>query len=120
MADAVEAAWQHVLEKTADELVGRERHGLEAVAAVDPIVLTWGASGQGGGSFMRPPVHLIGSVRLFGLCQRRSIFDRWLLAAKMASARRGSRMRSTGEAGVRGAHVLDARLALGRNLPSRE
>src|SRR5271157_574713 len=46
--------------------------------------------------------------RLFGLCQRRSIFRRWLLAAKMASTRRGSRMRSTGEAGVRGAHVLDA------------
>ena len=41
--------------------------------------------------------------RLFGLCQRRSIFRRWLLAAKMASARRGSRMRSTGEAGVCGA-----------------
>src|SRR5271166_828859 len=39
VADAVEAAWQHVQEKTADELVGRERHGLEPVAAVDPIVL---------------------------------------------------------------------------------
>ena len=108
MADAVEAARQHVEEKAADELVGRERHGLEPVAAFDPIVLTWGASGQGGDSFTRPPAHLIGSVRLFGLCQRRSIFRRWLLAAKMASARRGSRMRSTGEAGVRGAHVLDA------------
>src|SRR5271166_3379902 len=74
--------------------------------------LTWGASGQGGDSFMHPPAHLVGSVRLFGLSQRRSIFRRWLLGAKMASARRGSRMRSTGEAGVRGAHVLDARLAL--------
>ena len=71
-----------------------------------------GSFGSRGGSFMRPPVHLIGSVRLFGLCHRRSIFGRWLLAAKMASAGRGSRMRSTGEAGVRGAHVLDARLAL--------
>ena len=39
MADAVEAAWQHVQEKAADELVGRERHGLEPVAAFDPIVL---------------------------------------------------------------------------------
>ena len=47
MADAVEAARQHVEEKAADELVGRERHGLEPVAAFDPIVLTWGASGQG-------------------------------------------------------------------------
>jgi hypothetical protein len=56
---------------------------------------------------MRPSSSL-GWFRLFGLCQRRSIFRRWLLAAKMASARRGSRMRSTGEAGVRGAHVLDA------------
>ena len=54
MADAVEAAWQHVQEKTADELVGRERHGLEPVAAVVAIVLTWGASGQGGDTFMRP------------------------------------------------------------------
>ena len=112
MADAVEAARQHVEEEAADELVGRERHGLEPVAAFGPIVLTWGASGQGGDSFMRPPARLFGSVRLFALCQRRSIFRRWLLAAKMASARRGSRMRSTGEAGVRGAHVLDARLAL--------
>ena len=35
-----------------------------------------------------------------------------LLAAKVASARRGSRMRSTGEAGMREAHVLDARLVV--------
>ena len=112
VADAMETAGQHMQEKAADELGGVERHGLEPIAAFDPVVLTWGASGQGGDSFMRPPAHLVGSVRLFGLCQRRSIFRRWLLAAKMASARRGSRMRSTGEAGVRGAHVLDARLAL--------
>ena len=38
MADAVEAARQHVEEEAADELVGRERHGLEPVAAFDPIV----------------------------------------------------------------------------------
>ena len=106
MANAVEALGQDVQEKAADELVGVQRHRLGLVLGA--VVLTWGASGQGGDLFMRPPAHLIGSVRLFGLCQRRSIFRRWLLAAKMASARRGSRMRSTGEAGVRGAHVLDA------------
>ena len=36
----------------------------------------------------------------------------WLLAAKTVSARRGSRMRSTGEADVRKAHVLDACLVV--------
>jgi hypothetical protein len=39
MADAVEAGRQHVQEKAADELGGVERHGLEPVAAFDPIVL---------------------------------------------------------------------------------
>ncbi len=39
MADAVEAARQDVQEKAADELVGRERHGLEPVRSFDPIVL---------------------------------------------------------------------------------
>jgi hypothetical protein len=39
MADAMEAARQHVQEKAADELGGVERHGLEPVAAFDPIVL---------------------------------------------------------------------------------
>ena len=39
VADAVEAARQHVQEKAADELGGVERHGLEAVAAFDPVVL---------------------------------------------------------------------------------
>jgi hypothetical protein len=39
MADAVEAARQHVHEKAADELGGVERHGLEPVAAFDPVVL---------------------------------------------------------------------------------
>ncbi len=47
MSDAVEAARQHVQEKAADELVGVERHGLEPVAAFDPVVLTWGVPGQG-------------------------------------------------------------------------
>ena len=46
VTDAVEAAWQHVQEKTADELVGRERHGLEPVAAFDAVVLTWGVPGS--------------------------------------------------------------------------
>jgi len=39
VADAVEAARQDVQEKAADELVGRERHRLEPVAALDPVVL---------------------------------------------------------------------------------
>src|SRR5579863_2416895 len=47
-----------------------------------------------------------------GLGQRRSICRHLLLAAKMASARRGSRMRSTGEAGASAASVLDARLVV--------
>ena len=38
MADAMEAAWQHVQEKAADELGRVERHGLEPVAAFDPVV----------------------------------------------------------------------------------
>ncbi len=41
-----------------------------------------------------------------------SYVDHSLLAARMASARRGSRMQSTGEAGMREAHVLDARLVV--------
>ena len=39
MADAVEAARQHVHEKAPDELGGVERHGLEPVAAFDAVVL---------------------------------------------------------------------------------
>ena len=39
MADPVEAARQHVQEKAADEFGGVERHGLEPVAAFDPVVL---------------------------------------------------------------------------------
>src|SRR4029077_1248500 len=37
VANAVEAAGQHVQEKAADELGGVERHGLEPVAAFDPV-----------------------------------------------------------------------------------
>ena len=44
MADAVEAARQHVQEKAADELGRVERHGLGAFRSVDAIILTWGAS----------------------------------------------------------------------------
>jgi hypothetical protein len=54
VADAVEAVRQDVEEKAANELGGVERHGPEPVAAFDSVVLTWGASGQGGDSFMRP------------------------------------------------------------------
>ena len=39
VADAVEAARQHVQEKAADELVGVERHGLEPVASFAAVVL---------------------------------------------------------------------------------
>ena len=39
VADAMEAAGQHVQEKAADELGRVERHGLEPVAAFDPVVL---------------------------------------------------------------------------------
>src|SRR5208282_1660319 len=39
VADAVEAARQHVQEKAADELAHLERHGPEPVAAFDPVVL---------------------------------------------------------------------------------
>ena len=35
----MEAGWQHVQEKAADELGGVERHGLEPVASFDPVVL---------------------------------------------------------------------------------
>jgi hypothetical protein len=40
VADAVEAAWQDVQEKAADELGGVERHGPEPIAAFDPVVLS--------------------------------------------------------------------------------
>ena len=38
MPDAVKAARQHVHEKPADELGGVERHGLEPVTSLKPIV----------------------------------------------------------------------------------
>ena len=50
----------------------------------------------------------------------RSIICRWLLAAKTASARRGSRMQSTGGASVRNAHVLDARLVVSAKMLRQE
>jgi hypothetical protein len=49
VTNAMEAIRQRVEEEAADELAGFERHDL-GVAAV-AIVLTWGASGQGGDSF---------------------------------------------------------------------
>ena len=39
MADAVEAVGQHVAEEAADELGGRERHGLGALAGVKEVIL---------------------------------------------------------------------------------
>src|ERR1700674_3544510 len=39
MADAMEAVWQHMDEEAADELAGRERHGLEALAPVTAVIL---------------------------------------------------------------------------------
>ena len=51
-------------------------------------------------------------ARCFGQCQRWLIPRHRLLAAKTASERRESRMRSTGEAGVCVADVLDARLVV--------
>jgi hypothetical protein len=60
-----------------------------------------GSSRSRGNSFLLAPAHLFSSVSVCRLCRRLSISRLWLLAAKMASARRGSRMRSTGEAGVR-------------------
>ena len=37
--DAMEAVWEHMHQKTADELEGREAHGLHAVSALDPVIL---------------------------------------------------------------------------------
>ena len=39
VTDAVESAGQHMDEEPADELVGRERHDLVSIAALDPVVL---------------------------------------------------------------------------------
>ena len=73
VADAMEAAGQQVQEKAADELGGVEGHGLEAVAAFDPVVLTWGVLGQVGDSFMRARSVCVGVCRYlaFGSWQRK-------------------------------------------------
>ena len=61
--------------------------------------------------FFRLPVSIGASgFDRSGCFRPRSCVDHSLLAARMASVRRGSRMQSTGEAGMREAHVLDARL----------
>jgi hypothetical protein len=44
VADAVEAAWQHVDEEAADELVRCECHHLVPVAALDAVVFPFCAS----------------------------------------------------------------------------
>ena len=51
-------------------------------------------------------------VRYFGRCEGWSISGHSFLAAGLASARGGSRMRSTGKAGARAARVLDACLVV--------
>ncbi len=45
VTDAVEAVWQDVNEKTADELVGGEHHGLLSVATVFAIILPFEGDG---------------------------------------------------------------------------
>jgi len=63
--------------------------------------------------FFRLPVSIGASgFDRSGCFRPRSCVDHSLLAARMASVRRGSRMQSTGEAGMREAHVLDARLVV--------
>ena len=67
--------------------------------------------------FFRLPVSIRASgFDCWGCFRPRSCVDHSLLAARMASVRRGSRMQSTGEAGMREAHVLDARLAASPNI----
>ncbi len=89
------------------KLGGVERHGLEAVAAFDAIVLTWGVPGQG--AIRSCLLQFTWSVRFrsFGLCRRLSVSRLWLLASedgeratrvKDAKHRRSRRVRS--------AHVL--------------
>ena len=60
--------------------------------------------------FFRLPVSIGASgFDRSGCFRPRSCVDHSLLAARMASVRRGSRMQSTGEAGMREAHVLICR-----------
>jgi hypothetical protein len=67
VADAMETAWQHVQEKAADELGRVERYGPEPVAAFDPVVLTWGATGQGFNSFVHGAARWSFQLRKLGL-----------------------------------------------------
>ena len=41
VTDAMKAAWQDVGQEAADEFVGAKRHGLVALAALDPVVLVF-------------------------------------------------------------------------------
>jgi hypothetical protein len=67
MADAMEAAGQHVHEKAPDELVRVEPHRLPARRAVDAIILTWGATGQGFNSFVHGTARWSFQLRKLGL-----------------------------------------------------
>ncbi len=104
MAYAVEGARQHMQEKAADELVGRERHGLEPVAAFDPIVLPLegdalvvqrrepgvrdrdavGVAGEIGEHGLRPGERPLGVDHPFGAAQRR---ERGVEGALLAEGR---------------------------------
>ena len=104
MADAVEAARQHVEEEAADELVGRERHGPEPVAAFGPIVLPLegdalvverdepgvrdrdavGVAGEIGEDGLRPGERPLGVDHPLGAAQRR---ERGVEGALLAEGR---------------------------------
>ena len=45
MANAMESGWQHVNEKTADELCGVESHRFGAIASLEPIVFPFERNG---------------------------------------------------------------------------
>jgi hypothetical protein len=72
---------------------------------VKTFLLQWGA-------FCRTPVSRGIWFLYFGPFQARSICRHLVFAARRARVRRGSRMRRTGEAGIREAYVLDARLVV--------
>ena len=87
----MKAARQHVQEKAADELVGRERHGLEPLASLDAVVLplegdalvveldearirdrdTMGLARQVGDDGLRTSERPLGVDHPFGSAQRR-------------------------------------------------
>jgi hypothetical protein len=46
VTDAVEALGQDVRQEAADELVGRQRHGLVAAKSLDPVILPFEGEGQ--------------------------------------------------------------------------